>query len=624
VIRPTYLLAILLLVSLAQAATVTLAPTSIYETTINWETLDINNYQGSSVITNVKVSSPSLTITDAKTYSGWTKTQDSSTAEWSSGSIETNVQSALFEFEVSAPNITADTTATLTLSLDSTNTNMNITILNDATPPNITNIIPTGYARANNPAQGVSATITDSETGVASATYSWNDCSGSSTTKILTPSNTTYSTITNFTAYDEGATACYTFTANNNAGETATATGQLLFDGTAPSVTISAPTTFATETTDFSFTATDNLATTLACTLQLDSNTLTTVNATNGTLTTVTQDLSNYTEGNRTWSVTCADGVGLTATHAQAIVLDTQAPAVTVDTSAILRTQQTTVTTTVTDTSSGVVSVSATWDGNPVNLTQNGNDYQASITSSVLGVKQLVITAIDNAGHTTTHNQNVTTVPNHQLTLTLSPSSVNPGETVTASGTLTSDGNVTSNTITINTQSQNITVNLTSNSYSTTFTAPSGGTYTITAEYTDGGFTYIVQGTLSVSTPQQQNFGGSSSSGYDSTWGGGSGYVKPSETETGGGSNAVVPDEPVQEETTPPPAPEPGNYDPIPAEEPRQALTPQATGVFGLGDTIKWVSILLALALIGGLGAYAFYNNKKKEEGGLNWDGYFK
>jgi len=623
VIRPTYLLAILLLVSLAQAATVTLAPTSIYETTLNWETLDINNYQGNSVITNVKVNLPSITITDAKTYSGWTKTQDSSNAEWSGGSIETNVQSALFEFEVHAPNVTADTTATLTLSLDSTNTNMNITILNDATPPNITNIIPTGYARANNAAQGVSAIIIDAETGVASATYSWNDCSGSSTTKTLIPSNTTYSTITNFTAYDEGDTACYTVTANNNAGETATVTGQLVFDGTAPNVTISAPTTFATETTDFSFTAADNLATTLACTLQLDSNDLTTVNATNGTLTTVTYDLSNHTEGNRTWSVTCADGVGLTATHAQAIVLDTQAPAVTVDTSAILRTQQTTVTATVTDTI-GVSSVSATWDGSPISLTQSGNNYQASISSNVLGTKQLVILALDYAGHTTTYTQNITTVLNHQLTLSLSPSSTTPGQTVTASGTLTPDGNVTSNTITINTPSQNITVNLTSNSYSTTFSAPSSGTYTITAEYTEAGYTYIVQRTLSVSTPQQ-NSGGSSSSGYDSEWGGGSGYVKPSETENGGGSNAVVPDEPVQEETTPTQStPETGNYEPLPAEEPRQALTPQATGVFGLGDTVKWASILLSLALIGGLGAYAFYNNKKKKEGGLNWDGYFK
>jgi len=110
------------------------------------------------------------------------------------------------------------------------------------------------------------------------------------------------------------------------------------------------------------------------------------------------------------------------------------------------------------------------------------------------------------------------------------------------------------------------------------------------------------------------------SSGYDNSWSGGASYVKPGEeppADSDGGSNAVIPDEPVEE-----PA-EPANYEPLPPEEPRDALEPQATGIFTLlGNNIKWISLLLALGLLGGIGAYA-YSRPPKKEGPVNWNGYF-
>ncbi len=619
--KASILFAVLLIATVVQAANVTLTPATVYETTTAWQTIDVNNYKSNSIITKVAVNSPNLQITNAATYNGWATSQDSDSAEWKNGTIETNMKSAIFEFEVSAPNVTSDTTTTATISLDSSSTQFNITILNDATPPNITDIRPNGYARANSATQTVSATVTDAETGVADAKYKWNNCSGSDTTITLTQNSNTYSGIANFSSYNEGSTACYTITARNNAGETATTTGQLLFDGTAPSVSIVAPTAFALESTNFQFNATDNLATTLTCDLYLGNTLLETANVTNGTTTTMTEDLSSFTEGSHTWSVTCTDGVGLSATKAQSIILDTQPPVITLNFNPfILRTQSTQFTTTVTDTI-GVANVNSTFDGNAVTLTKNGNDYTGTISSNTLGTKTLTIDAVDDVGHTATKTQTITIVPNHQLTLTLSPSQAIPGTTITASGTLTTDGNVTSTSVTVKTTSGDNVVNLDSNNdYSTTFTAPSPGTYTITTEYSEAGYTYTAQATLTTGQTSTQNSGGSN--GYDSSWSGAASYVKPEEQpqeqSDSEGNNQIT-----QEETPPQQTPPPAEYTPLPPEEPREAITPKATGIFNLGKNIKWLALLLALGLLGGLGTYAYKKRPPKGEGSVNWDGYF-
>lgn len=619
---PALITAILLFAIVVQAATVTLTPASVYETTKVWQTLDVNNYKGSSIITQVTVNSPNLLISNASTYSGWATTYDSDSAEWRNGTIETNAKSAVYEFEVSAPNVTADTTVTITASLNSASTAFNVTILNDATAPNITNIQPNGYARANNAAQAVSANVTDSETGVSGATYAWNDCSGSSTTINLAQSGSIYGGTANFSSYNEGSTACYTFRATNNAGEIATATGQLLFDGTAPSVSILSPTAFALESTTFQFNATDNIAATLTCNLYLGNTLLETTSVANGTTATVTEDLSNFTEGSHTWTVTCTDGVGLSASRAQAIILDTQPPVISLNINPfILRTQSTQFTTRVTDTI-GLSSVNAIFDGSSVNLTKNGNDYTGAISSSTLGTKTLRIDAADDAGHNATRTQTITVVPNHKITLSLSPSQTTPGTTVTASGTLTTDGSVTSTSVTVKTPGGDNTASLVNNAYSTTFTAPSGGSYGITTEYAEGGYNYTAQATLVVQSPQQQQQinGGS---GYSSNWSGLPGYVKPDEQPadtSSGDNNAVIPDQPAQQETPPAPA----EYTPLPPEEPREALTPKATGIFSLGKNIKWLALLLALGLLGSLGAYGYRKRAGKEEGGIDWNGYFK
>ena len=613
------LFAVLLATAIVSAANVTLTPSSIYETTSVWETIDVNNYKGSSIISEVKAETTILPIIDAESYTGLTKVQDSDSVTWKDGSIETNVKSAVFEFKVTAPNVSADTTESVTISLDSAGKKYNITILNDPTPPNISNVQPNNYAKANNPAQTVSATAIDAETSVSAVTYTWNNCeNGTDTTITLTKSGDTYTGIADFTGYDEGEKACYTITATNAPGETATKTGELQFDGTAPAVSVSAPTTFATEKTTFSFTATDNIATKLGCVLKLDSTELGQYNATNGIETSETLDLSNFSEGSYTWSVTCADGVGLTATHAQAIILDTKPPVITIAYNTSLpRTQTQTITATIKDTI-GLANVTATFNGNDIALTQSGNDYTGSISADTLGTKTFEIKAVDNVGHNSSETKTITIVPNHHVTLTLAPSTTTAGTTVIASGTLTKDGNTTVNDVTIKTPDKEFMVELDeNNAYSIPFSAPDPGTYVVTTEYTEDGYTYKVESTLTVQSPNQQRLEATSGIGAEA-WRT-SGYVKPHEANSGG-SNAVVPDEPVQNAPEPAPKPE---YVPLPAEEPRSALTPKATGVFTLKKGINWLAPLLALALIAGIGIFA-YRKRPKDDSGIDWEGYFK
>jgi plastocyanin len=620
---PVSLIVILLLATAVQGAAVLLTPSAVYETTQPWQTIDINNYKASSTIEEVEVSSPSLTIIDAEDYIGWTTIQDSDNVQWNDGSIETNVKSAVFEYQVSVPNVTTNSTATITVSLDGADTTFNVSILNDATPPTITNIQPTGYAKANNPSHAVSATVIDAETSVTSVTYSFNDCAnGTSTTVPLTKSNNTYSGTADFGAYDEGEKACYTITATNAPGEIATSTGELLFDGTAPSVSITSPSGIIDEDVSVTFTASDNIATTLECIVELDSTDLGMANASNGTSTTLNYNLSTFDEGSHTISVTCEDGVGLEATHAAAIILDKNPPTITLDApSFIKRTTTNPFTAKVTDTI-GLASVFATFEGSNVTLTQSGDNYTGSISSDTLGTETLEITAEDEAGHVQTATKTITVVPNHALTLSLSPSTANPGDTITASGTLTLDGSATEDDVKVKSPSDEDTVPVTNGTYTSTFTAPDTGTYTITTEYEEAGYTYTATATLTVVSPSSasQGYSGNGGSGIGADAWRTSGYVKPDEPapETNSDTNAVIPDEPEVSPSTPAPT-----YEPLPPEEPREAFMPKATGIFSLGKAIKWLAILLTIALIGGLAVYGWSKRKKKEEG-LNWNGYFK
>lgn len=617
--KATNLLILLLLATAVYAANVTITPATVYETTKEWQTLSVNNYKGTSAISKVTITSPSLLITDAENYLGWTTTQDANSAAWKDGSIGSNIKNAAFEFEVSAPAVSGNTTVNVTVSLDSTTRILAIKIIDDSTPPVVSDVTPNDYARANNNAQPISVNVTDAETSVANVTYSYNNCiGGPDITVSLAKAGDLYTGTADFSAFDEGMKACYKITAKNLPGETAIVNGTLQFDGTPPVVAIISPTNFTTEATTFVYSATDNIAAILSCELKFDTTSLGTVNLTNGTTASIAKNLTGFDEGSQTWKVTCTDGVGLSSTQSQTVLLDTQPPNIALNTSMILRTVSNSFTATITDTV-GISSVDATFDGSPVDLAKSGDKYTGSINSSTLGNKLLVVEATDNVGRVSTKTINVTVVPNHVLTLSLSSAHANPGDTITASGTLNPDGNTTVDKVTVKALNNSNLVSISSGTYSTAFTAPDTGSYVISAEFIEGGYTYKATAILSVTEPgqTQQQLDNGNGIGADA-WRT-SGYVKPDEQPQDDNDNSNQQTETTEDS----PAPETA-YVPLPPEAPRSAYTPNATGVFNLGKTAKWLSLLLAAGLLVGIGAYAWGKRKPKEDDGIDWGAYFK
>lgn len=618
--RTPVLLALLLAAVAVSAANVTLTPLQIYETNTVWESVDVDNYGGSSVVSSVSAFSPNLTIQNAKNYTGWTSNSNGNTASWTGGTIETNVRSALFEFQVTAPKVSANFTVPVTITLDGTPKVFNLEILNDNTPPNVTSVQPQDYARANNPAQQIILTIDDPETDVESATYSWNNCAnGTSTNVPLTKINNTWNGVANFSAFNEGQTACYRINATNKGGESVVIDGQLQFDGTPPTVIIVSPTTYATQNTEFTFNASDNIASQLSCIVKFDTTNLTTVSAISKAHTSTTQNLSGFSEGTHAWSVECQDGVGLIANAVQSIVLDLAPPQLTGSVASTMpRSVANQFTITIADATPTVVN--ATLDGIEVLLSQNGNIHTGYVTSSTVGLKVLTIFAKDSVGNIATKSYNITFVPNHQLTLSLNPSVVDSGDLVTASGTLTEDGDTNESIVTITTPGGDVSTSLSGNSYSVQFTAGSEGTHTIVAKFVENGHTYTAQASLEVNDPTGtggDNWGFSSGIGA-AAWRT-SGYAVENEESEEGNSEQI--EKPIEEKTPNDFGP---RYNPIEPETPRRAATPQATGIFNLGKSLNWLLPLLAVIALLGLAVYAYYKRPRgNKKGGVDWDGYF-
>jgi parallel beta-helix repeat protein len=141
--------------------------------------------------------------------------------------------------------------------------------------------------------------------------------------------NETYTTPVNRTYADGNYNL--TVWSNDTAGHLSTAFVNFSVDTVVPIVTLSTPANtsiFNVSNMTFNFTATDNLAATMNCSLYIDgafnrSN----ASTANNTLTNIT--LANIPDGNHTWSVRCADtanGIGVSETRV--FLTDTTAPVV--------------------------------------------------------------------------------------------------------------------------------------------------------------------------------------------------------------------------------------------------------------------------------------------------------
>lgn len=621
---PTVLLLFIVLATVANAATVTLLTSQFYESTTPWVVLDLDNRGTGDVVTLVTVNS-TLPVLQAANYTGWQTVLASPFVSWTNGTIETNVRSALFEYQARLPLVNANGVIQIEARVDGVPTTLNLTVLNDNTPPAITLLSPVNFV---GPIQTpVRINATDSETGVANVSYRFGPCAGTQTNITLALVNGTYTGTANMSNLVEGDTLCWTASATNNAGETATQNGQLTVDATSPSVTAIAPTSFTDETTTFTINATDNLATTLACAISVNTVNVANFTVANNTLNSTNANLAGLPEGAQIWQATCTDGVGLSGSAVQNLVLDNQAPQITLSAPSTLgRNNNGNVIATVTDTI-GVASVNATLDGDLLALAQNGNLYTTTVSSNTLGPHVLAINARDNAGHVTTTTKTVMVVPGHNITFTLTPSSAQPGNQIIVDGNIAADGALTATTVTLETPSGNQTLQLTSGSFNGAFNAPQAdGTYTITVRFTENNHTYSTTATLAVGTAIANNDPPItwSSSGVAINRergvrsGGIGGGVAQSDTSTSDSSSQESDGESAQPVT---PAP----YEAIDPSEPRRALTPAATGIFSLNPSVKWLLLFVALFALAGLGAYAYHKRQPPEdtEKGVNWDNYF-
>ncbi|RMD57773.1 hypothetical protein D6825_03025 [Candidatus Woesearchaeota archaeon] len=609
------LIALLIAISYAQAASVTLTG-QFYETTSPWTELNINNVNGTNIITSVSVSG-NLTFVEAAQYAGWTTNLDANNINWDGGSIEPNINSAIFAFRPKLPKVQSNSTLELTVYLDSEQKKVNLTILNDDSGPQISNASPSKYLPANATEVRVSAIIEDPQTGVSNASYSWGDCSTELSKTTLSANSSTYSSSVNFTGTDEGMIACYSISATNTAGETTILNGTIAFDGTAPLVELHSPTNYAYEETSFSFNAKDNIATKLECELILGGISIANLSVDNGTNTTYTANLSGYKQGNESWRVECKDGVGLLGSAEQNIIVDTQGPSIEGNVpSVIVRGKSAKISLSIADLS-GIKNASATFAGNPLNLEVEGDEYNATLYSNSTGKYNLTITATDTAGQVTTKNFEILAVPDHRLSIRLSPKSAQSESTITAQGTLSPDGNATNSTVLVKTPSETINASLENNSYSITFKAPkTSGTYTISAEYIENGITYSTNTTLTiVSTTSSVDEGFST---YSSGTGARSSARSTKSAQIKTEPKEEPKPEPVKKKEEPKSEPDEA-YSPIEPQEPRKALTPKATGAFTLKKAANWTAVLLAFALLTGLGIYGYKKRRPKED----WERYF-
>src|SRR3989338_8931415 len=327
----------LVLMTSAYAATLSVAPATVYEGTTRGFTVSVNNYQGNNVITSLNLVANGFNIVQAAQYQGWTTNFGGSTASWNGGTIETNVYEARFEVNATAPIVNQNTNQSFDTTTNEGTTYHTVTVLNDPTSPFFISTIPTpgSYLLANNPNQLIQAIIEDNETGIKVADFGYRDCTTNSSALVNLSCNAqnpaNCNTQLNLASYDEGEQMCFVFTATNYAGDSATRSGSVGFDGTAPTVVINGPAanSAVSASTQISFTATDNLAPTLNCQVRIDGNNVLNLTAPNNVAQSFTLAGLNITEGNHTLRVTCFDAVGLSSYAERVYEIDVTPPVIT-------------------------------------------------------------------------------------------------------------------------------------------------------------------------------------------------------------------------------------------------------------------------------------------------------
>lgn len=505
-------------------------PTQVYETTDANFTFQVSNGLFSlNSVDNVTIGVNGFNILSVIALNGWTS---SGAIEWfTTTNAISNWGVQNYGFTAKANNVASDTTynwavVTTDNNYDQSVFTYQVTVLNDNTPPVMSNITPVnGTFNKGSNSELFSMDSVDPETGVANSNvYKSVNCTGNYTQTSLSSSGSNWFANLDLSADPEGVQDCYYFDSTNNGGATgATPVYFIIPDRTAPTVSLNNPANGSlinSSNVTFDFTATDNLATSLSCALTVDSN--------QTQLTTYGQTLYNLAlaDGQHTWNVACTDGAGWsTTTETRSLIVDTQGPQINITQAqttfrgssvplssgivdAGVGTDASTVTFTVTDPSSGTSNV-------PV--TQNGNIFSGSYAttiSSELGTYQLLVNAADLIGNAASAVMNFILTYSYLLGITAAPTQVSPSVlsqnityNVTVNGTVTYDNgsSVPENSLTLSVPDTSgtyttVSANIANDQFTYTFTSPEiPGSYVITASITaQNNYTFTSNATVFV------------------------------------------------------------------------------------------------------------------------------
>jgi hypothetical protein len=319
------------------------SPSSVYEMSHTGFALNISNAGGGYEIKDVRVTVPGFSAIAAVDYQGWTESKNGAIVQWSGGSIASNVLLSVFEFMSEAPPVASDTDAEASVVLtDASNAEHTYTfplrILNDNTPPELSGMAPSdgGLARMGASEYTVKVNATDMETGIENVTFHYVRCNY---TENITPNDHTlqlaqyqgiYQNTIDLSGYTDGNVVCFDFTAYNGGGDSSSYSGIFTVDGIPPSVTLVSPVDGATIglNRNFSFFASDNLATEMKCSMNIDgSEYMKDIAAPHMDVVFIAS--SDVEEGEHEWSVNCADPAGWDAGSATwRYTLDRTAPTI--------------------------------------------------------------------------------------------------------------------------------------------------------------------------------------------------------------------------------------------------------------------------------------------------------
>lgn len=249
------------------ATSVSAQPVELYETTTNDINLTVNNLFG-DVITDLITTVEEFEIIGITEFPGWEYETHNDTIHWFDGTIEGNVFAALFQFTAQAPLVEEDTEVSFTVETDEGDYTTSITILNDDTPPELTNSSIEEEMMSKPIVLPVSVNVEDEETGVKEVGLNYQRCGfleieipesneTNSTETNTTETNETeeesdeeifnvalvnigtlYSGDMDLTSYNNGDCICFDFEATNNALEVADLDGHLAIDEIPPTVSL--------------------------------------------------------------------------------------------------------------------------------------------------------------------------------------------------------------------------------------------------------------------------------------------------------------------------------------------------------------------------------------------------